>query len=366
MHDIEFEDVTKEFDGGIVALDHLTLTIRAGEMFGLVGPSGCGKTTALRILAGLEDATTGRVRIGGIDIGNVETRARDLGLVAQGRRLMSDRTARRNISFPLDLRRSDRGDEIDERVVAEAAGLGIQHLLDRSPHELSEGERRRVQLARAVIRAPATLLMDEPLAALDDRTRTQMRADVVRLQRLRGITSLLVTASQEDAMAMCDRIAVLFDGAIHQVGTPDELYHRPATCRVATFFGEPAMNVYEAFVDVDAVGHHTRILGRDIRLWNPLVEAYAGQTIMVGVRAEDLDVGRRTPTAIDAVIATMEPMGHRTVAVAETREGARVVCSVVGPPPAVGSTLHVDVRTDRLHLFDPYTEMAFAHPASAT
>ncbi|MEM7286800.1 MAG: ABC transporter ATP-binding protein [Actinomycetota bacterium] len=364
MHDIEFEDVTKEFDNGVVALDHLTLTVRAREMFGLVGPSGCGKTTAVRVLAGLEDATAGRVRIGGTDVGGVETRSRDLGLVTQGSQLLSHRTARRNISFPLDLRRRDPQEEIDERVVMEAAGLGIEHLLDRSPRTLSEGERRRVQLARAVIRAPATLLMDEPLAALDDQIRVRMRTDVIRLQRLRGITSILVTSRQEDAMAMCDRIAVLFDGVLHQVGTPSEVYHRPATSRVASFFGEPAMNIVEAVVERDAVGPRVRVLGSDLRLWGSDFPEYEGRPVLVGVRAEDLEIGKPSDRSVEAAVVSTEPMGHQTVAVVRDPQGHRINCVLAGPPPPAGTVLDVGVRADRMHVFDPHTEMAISHPSS--
>ena len=364
MHDIEFEDVTKEFENGVVALDHLSLLISAGEMFGIVGPSGCGKTTALRILAGLDSPTSGRVRIGGNDVGKLETRQRDLGLVTQANQLLSGRTARRNISLPLDLRRQQ-WDEVDERVVAEAAGLGIQHLLERSPRSLSEGERRRVQLARAIIRAPATLLMDEPLAALDDQIRTRMRADVLRLHRARGITALLVTAHQEDAMAMCDRIAVLFDGVLHQVASPTEVYHHPATSSVAAFFGEPAMNIMEVAVEEDAVGCHARVLGSDIRLWSPAVATYAGSTILVGVRADGLEVGRPSDQSVEARIVSTEPIGRETLVVARTDDGLPINCTVAGAPPPIGTVLDIGVRSDRIHLFDPYTELAVAHPSTS-
>ncbi len=364
MHDIEFEDVTKRYDTGLVALDHLNLRIGGGELFGLVGPSGSGKTTALRILAGLEQPTSGRVLIAGTDVTRLETRQRDLGLVTQDNQLLGDRTARRNISLPLDFRRRDARDEIDERVLAEAADLGIDTLLDRSPRTLSEGERRRVLLARAVIRAPATLLMDEPLAALDDQIRHQMRSDVMRLHRVRGITSVLVTARQEDAMAMCDRIAVLFDGLLHQVGTPTEVYHRPATSQVASFFGEPAMTILEAQVEVDAVGAHARLLGGDVRLWASAVEDYVGKTILVGVRADGLEVGRRSDRSAEATVVSTEPIGRETLVVARAADGCRVNCRLPGAPPPMGTVLDIGVRADRLHLFDPYTQMAIAHPSS--
>lgn len=363
MHDIAFDDVSCVFDDGTVALDHMSLTIRAGEMFGVVGPSGCGKTTALRVLAGLQSPTGGRVRIGGRDVTDVPTRERNLGLITQNNHLLRHMSAGDNIKFPLSLRKKRAHHEEEaEQVEFEASGLGIGHLLDRAPRTLSEGERRTVQLARAVIRAPETLLMDEPFAFLEDQLRLRLRGDVVRVHAARGLTSMLVTASQDDAMAMCDRIVVLFGGAVHQVAPPRQVYLRPATAEVGAFFGEPSMNVVTARVRVEGTERYVEVLGRPVRVWSPLVDAYAGSTVLVGFRAEDLEVGDSAAEAIEVRVLTTEPLGYQTLATAAAHDGTSINCALPGRPPPIGTVLDLGVRGDRLHVFDPATGMAILHP----
>ncbi len=363
MYDIELADVTKVYPSGVLALDHVNLLVRAGEVFGIVGPSGCGKTTALRVIAGLEQPTSGRVHIGGTDVTELETRQRGLGLITQANLLMSNRTAARNITFPLEVAGIEMYRGGDELLDFEASTLRIHHLLERSPKTLSEGERRVVQLARAVIASPSTLLMDEPLAHLEDLVRLRLRADILRIHRARGLTTLLVTASQHDAMAMSDRIVVLFDGVIHQVGTPTDVYERPATAQVATFFGEPSMNVLPARVQAGRGERVVELLGRRVPMWSPCLDPYDGSSVLVGFRPNDVVLGGPADDSIEVEVRATEPLGHETFAETVTPDGVRISCTIPGRAPPVGTTLDLGLRPERLHLFDPSTQLAMLHPA---
>jgi multiple sugar transport system ATP-binding protein len=362
---VAFADVTKSWADDPPALDHLNLTVEPGEFVSLVGPSGCGKTTALRILGGLESPTSGRVYLGGRDITALPTRDRNFGLVTQQNQLIKHLTAARNIKFPLEMRdpEGDHG-SFDDRLAGEARALGITHLLDRSPKHMSEGERRIVQLARAVIGTPSTLLLDEPFGYLEDQVRLRLRGDIMRIHADRGLTSLMVTASQHDAMAMSDRIVVLFDGVVHQIGTPRDVYERPATSRVARFFGEPPMNVVPAPVTAGGGGRQVEILGRSVPVWTPLVDAYHGRTVLVGFRPEDVVAGEAADVGIEVRVRATEPLGRMTLVEGVTRDGVRIDCTVPGAPPPLGLTLDLGLRPDRIHLFDPATELAVLHPAT--
>jgi multiple sugar transport system ATP-binding protein len=331
----------------------------------LVGPSGCGKTTALRILGGLEEPTHGRVYCGPRDITGVPSRERNFGLITQQNQLLKHLTAARNIRFPLEVRNPEgHRANFDEQLCREAEGLGITHLLDRSPKHMSEGERRLVQLARAVIGAPSTLLMDEPFGYLEDQVRLRLRSEIMRIHVDRGLTTLMVTASQHDAMAMSDRIAVLFDGVIHQVGTPYDVYDRPATSRVASFFGEPPMNVVPGRVVVNGSGRRIELLGRSLPVWTPLVDEYDARTILVGFRPEDVVAGEAADLGIEIQVRATEPLGRMTLVDGVTRDGVRIDCTVRGAPPPLGLTLDLGVPPERVHLFDPATELAVLHPAT--
>lgn len=367
MQDIVFEDVTKAWPGTSAdsppAVDHLQLTVRAGEMVGVVGPSGCGKTTALRMLGGFEQPTSGRIFLGPRDITELKSRERHFGLVTQQNQLLGHLSAARNISFPLEVRASTAtvGD-IDQRLHREASRLRIEHLLDERPSRLSEGQRRLVQLARAVIGAPVALLMDEPLAYLEDQVRLRLRSEIVRVHQDRGLTSLLVTASQHDAMAMCDRIAVLFDGRLEQYATPFEVYHRPATVAVARFFGEPPMNVVTGRVEVVGTARRIWILGRPIPVQTPEVDVYHDRDVLVGVRPEDLVVGAPATNSVEVRVRAIEPIGYQTMVEATTADGTRIDCVTPGRAPRLGTLLDVALPSDRLYLFDPATGMAIFHP----
>ncbi len=367
MYGIVFADVTKDYSDGPPALDQLNLSIEAGELFSLVGPSGCGKTTVLRILGGLESPTAGRVFVGGRDVTGLEARERGFALITQQNQLLGKRTAGGNIRFPLDVGNpDDRPTNRDELVEFEASQLQIRHLLDRKPSTLSEGERRVVQLARCIIRSPSTLMMDEPLAYLEDQVRLRLRADIMRIHRERGLTTLMATASQHDAMAMSDRIAVLFDGLLHQVGTPYDIYDRPFTAQVAAFFGEPAMNVLPASVRVVGGERIVDLLGLRLRSWAPVLDDFHGQPILAGIRPEDLVPGGKADESIEATVKAIEPMGRQTLVEAHTPDGVRVDCVLPGMAPPIGTTLDLGVPPDRLHFFDPITQRAVFHPAGVT
>jgi len=363
VQDMVLDDVTKTWPGSAPAVDHLDLPIPAGQLIGLVGPSGCGKSTVLRMLAGFEVPTSGRVRLGTRDITHLDPRERHFGLVTQQNQLLNHLSAARNISMPLELRENGlRVAEIDRRLQREAGQLGIEHLLDQQASRLSAGQSRLVQLARAVIGAPVALLMDEPLAFLEDQVRLRLRSEIVRLHHERGLTSLLVTASQHDAMAMCDRIAVLFEGRLEQYATPADAYGRPATVEVARFFGEPPMNIVTGRVDASAGIRRVRVLGRWVPVHTTEVDAYHGRDVVVGVRPEDLVAGARSDDSVEVIVMTTESIGYQATVNASTADDVRVDCVARGPAPRPGTVLHLRIPADRLHFFDPATGLAVFHP----
>ena len=239
MASVSFDHVSKRF-GSVVAVDDLSLEIASGEFVVLVGPSGCGKTTALRMLAGLEAVSGGRISIGDRDVEQLPPRQRDVAMVFQDYALYPQMTVRRNVAFGLETRKVPKAEV--ERLVTEAAGrLGLDGLLDRKPRQLSGGQRQRVALGRALVRNPQVFLMDEPLSNLDAKLRVDMRAEIKALQRETGVTTVFVTHDQVEAMTMGDRIAVMRAGVLEQIGDPEAVYNRPANVFVAGFIGSPAM-----------------------------------------------------------------------------------------------------------------------------
>ena len=234
---IELQHVTKTFDGKVVAVDDVTLDIRAGEFFSLLGPSGCGKTTSLRMIAGFEMPDAGRVHVGGEDITDLPVHRRDMGMVFQSYALFPHRTVAQNVAFGLRMRDVAKA-EIAKRVAAALAQVALTGFEDRRPSQLSGGQQQRVALARALVIEPRVLLCDEPLGALDRKLRQQMQFELKELQRRLGVTLVFVTHDQEEALAMSDRIAVMNGGRVEQVGAPTEIYERPRTRFVADFIGE--------------------------------------------------------------------------------------------------------------------------------
>src|SRR5438067_315645 len=245
MGEIGLEHVTKEFDGGVVAVDAVDLTIGDGEFMVLVGPSGCGKTTLLRMVAGLEEATDGTITIGGRDVTSLPPRDRDIAMVFQNYALYPHMSVRQNLGYSLKVRRTSK-DETRQRVEQVARLVGLEELLERRPSALSGGQRQRVAMGRAIVRQPTAFLMDEPLSNLDAKMRVQVRAEIARIQRDLEVTTVYVTHDQSEAMTLGDRVCVMRGGVLQQVDRPQMLYDRPANLFVAGFIGSPAMNLVEA------------------------------------------------------------------------------------------------------------------------
>jgi multiple sugar transport system ATP-binding protein len=283
MADIVLDNVTKRYPDGFEAVKDMSLTIGDGEFMILVGPSGCGKSTALRMIAGLEDITDGEMRIGDEVVNDKAPRDRDIAMVFQNYALYPHMTVRDNMGFALKLAKVDK-EEINKRVENAAKLLDLQQHLDRKPANLSGGQRQRVAMGRAIVRDPSAFLMDEPLSNLDAKLRVQMRTEVSKLQDRLGTTTVYVTHDQTEAMTLGDRVAVMRAGVLQQVGTPAELYERPANLFVAGFIGSPAMNFMPARVEGDVV----KLPMLDAPMPRGLLDALggAGDTLIAGVRPE--------------------------------------------------------------------------------
>jgi multiple sugar transport system ATP-binding protein len=292
---ITYEGVRKEFPDGTVALHALDLEVRDGEFMILVGPSGCGKTTALRMVAGLEKPTAGRVIIGEEVVTNVPPRERDVAMVFQSYALYTHMKVRDNIGFPLRLRKRPKP-EIGEAVGRVGQMLNLDPVLDRLPRTLSGGQRQRVAMGRALVRTPKAFLMDEPLSNLDAKLRVEMRGELSVLHRDLGTTFLYVTHDQHEALTMGERVAVLHNGRLQQVDSPRAIYDRPANLFVAAFIGSPSMNLFRATLErregpVLRVSGHDVPLGESAHAW-PRLGRHMGGEVVLGVRPEDLSLDR--------------------------------------------------------------------------
>jgi len=306
MADVSFKDVTKEFPGGTVAIEHLQLDVPDGEFMILVGPSGCGKTTALRLVAGLETATSGTIAIAGHNVTHLSPRDRDIAMVFQNYALYPHMTVYKNLAFGLRQRRIERH-EIDRRVQEISDMLGLDALLKRRPAQLSGGQRQRVAMGRALVREPAVFLLDEPLSNLDAKLRVQMRAELKRLHQRLNVTTIYVTHDQVEAMTLGDRLAVMSAGRLQQVGTPQDVYERPTNVFVAHFIGSPPMNLLQA----TATGG--RVQAGKLSLTLPGVSDGA---CIIGLRPDALSLveGEDTRPAFDFDIEVVEPLGGELLA----------------------------------------------------
>ena len=321
MADVVFDGVDKVYANGVQAVDDLSLEARDGEFLVLVGPSGCGKTTALRMVAGLEDISDGTVSIGGRVVNELSPKERDVAMVFQNYALYPHLTVADNIAFGLRLRRESKS-VIEERVTWAAKMLDLTPYLARRPKELSGGQRQRVAMGRAIVRQPQAFLMDEPLSNLDAKLRVQMRADIAKLQRDLETTTIYVTHDQVEAMTMGDRVAVMNQGRLQQVDTPQRLYDNPANLFVAGFIGTPPMNLLAATVssqngtvDVTLGGQHVPLSDEAMRRF-PEVRGLAGRSVVLGVRADDLHRADRRPDlpAINADLELLEALGSQSIA----------------------------------------------------
>jgi multiple sugar transport system ATP-binding protein len=349
-----------------VAVDDVSLEVADGEFCVLVGPSGCGKSTTLRIVAGLESATSGRVRIGQRDVTNLPAKERDIAMVFQTYALYPHMTAYENMGFALKLRGMPRA-EIDTRVRDAAGLLGITELLDRKPRQLSGGERQRIALGRAIVRQPQVFLFDEPLSNLDAKLRLQMRREIAALHQRLGATMIYVTHDQVEAMTLGDRIVVLDRGRVQQIAPPLELYDRPRNIFVAGFIGSPAMNLVPGTVVREGEDAAFRMRGTETNVtlapaWNALLSTHAGRDVLLGIRPEDLRLGA-AGDGIPATVELAEPLGNEILLHVRTAGVELTARLPAGVPPATGSPVHLAVDPARVHFFDPATGLAMASAA---
>jgi multiple sugar transport system ATP-binding protein len=375
MAEIVLDNVSKVFSGGVVAVDGVSLTIGSGEFLVLVGPSGCGKSTLLRMISGLEEVTAGTISIGDRDVTELPPRARDIAMVFQSYALYPHMTVRQNLGYGLKVRKTPKS-EIAERVSRAARLLGLDELLDRRPAALSGGQRQRVAMGRAIVREPKAFLMDEPLSNLDAKLRVSMRAQLSALHSRLATTTIYVTHDQIEAMTLGQRVAVMRDGRIQQVDTPQELYARPTNLYVAAFIGSPAMNLVEAEIE----GGRIHFGGHTIPL--PATGAPAGGRVVAGIRPEafeDSKFAEASLPRIDVKIEVVEELGADThvlfsvdaprVEATEVRaatgdedltlaaaEGSLFTARVdPGTSAKPGSPLRLAVDPTRFHYFDPET-----------
>jgi multiple sugar transport system ATP-binding protein len=393
MANISFENVTKRFPDGTTAVSSLTLEIDDGEFMVLVGPSGSGKSTALRMVAGLEEISDGIVRIGGRVVNDMAPKDRDIAMVFQNYALYPHMTVYGNMEFGLKLKKTPK-EERHAKVTEAANMLGISELLDRRPRALSGGQRQRVAMGRAIVRDPQAFLMDEPLSNLDAKLRVQMRAEIARVHQRLTTTTIYVTHDQTEAMTMGDRVAVMRNGGLEQVDTPQALYDRPVNLFVGGFIGSPAMNMVPARLVTEGdklfaqFGQQRIVVPREQLSQRRQLINYKGKDVILGVRPEDFeDVELSTNVDPDAVldveVALAEPMGAEIVAHFEvdsppvkTRDARDLMVDVdedgisasgkalftarLDPKSGArdGRSMKVVADVTRLYFFDPETEAA--------
>ncbi len=353
MASIRLEKVDKVYPNGHVAAKEIDLDIADGEFVVLVGPSGCGKSTTLRMVAGLETPTGGRILIGDEDVTSAAPQDRDIAMVFQSYALYPHKTVRDNLAFGLRMR-SVAKDEIGSRVEQAARKLGLEQFLDRKPGQLSGGQRQRVALGRAIVREPKAFLFDEPLSNLDAKLRVQTRAELARMHRQLGATMLYVTHDQEEAMTLGDRVAVLDDGRLQQVASPAEVYCRPANVFVAGFIGSPAMNFFDGSLREEAAGHvfgcpyfTTVLSGTDPAL-------PAGPTVL-GVRPQDIRISEGDDADAKALVDVVELLGSELLVHLRLKGETDLILRAVFPENVTvseGATIGLNFRRDRLHFFD--------------
>ena len=366
MARIRIEDVHKTYPNGYVAAKGIDIDIRDGEFMVLVGASGCGKSTTLRMVAGLEIPTQGKIWIGERDVTNVRVQDRDIAMVFQSYALYPHKTVRQNLAFALELRKASAAD-IDRRIQEVSRALSLDTLLDRKPAQLSGGQRQRVALGRAIVREPQAFLFDEPLSNLDAKLRVQTRAELARLHRRLGSTMVYVTHDQEEAMTLGERIAVMHEGRLQQCAPPLEVYRRPVNAFVAGFVGSPAMNFMDC--ELRREGEMLRVEGAAFGFsMAPPPELEAGaerRRAQLGIRPQDLEVVATDEADMVARVDVIEPLGPEVLAHLDIEErsgngssqfgeGSPDFCLVTPPETELneGAPIGLRFRRERLHLFE--------------
>jgi multiple sugar transport system ATP-binding protein len=387
MATVQLEGINKVYENGYHAIHDLDLDIADQEFLVLVGPSGCGKSTALRMIAGLETISGGTMRIGDRVVNEVEPKDRDIAMVFQNYALYPHMTVYDNIGFALKLAKVPK-EEIDTRVRKAAAILELESNLDRKPGQLSGGQRQRVAMGRAIVRQPAAFLMDEPLSNLDAKLRVQMRAEIAALQRELAVTTVYVTHDQIEAMTMGDRVAVLKDGYLQQVDTPQNLYDHPVNVFVAAFIGSPSMNLFEAQVQLSGdvgtitLGSHVLAMSPECLVKHPRLRDYDGRKVIVGIRPEDYEDAELAPDVpqsqwITSKVTLLEALGSEIMAhfhvdaprvdsgdpdAVEDKAGSSQANAVGRFNPRsrarMGDEIKIAISTENLHFFDSETRQS--------
>ena len=368
MASVKLTNVKKVYDKKVVAVHDFNLDIKDKEFVAFVGPSGCGKSTTLRMIAGLEEISVGTVEIDGVVVNDLQPKDRDIAMVFQNYALCPHLTVFENMAFSLRLKKVP-NDEVFRRVTEAAKVLGITEYLTRKPRALSGGQRQRVAIGRAMVRDSKVFLMDEPLSNLDAKLRNQMRAEIIKLRERINTTFIYVTHDQTEAMTLGDRIVIMKDGFIQQVGTPTEVFEHPVNLFVAGFIGAPQMNTFRTELVRENGKYYVTPLGSRIEVdgetgENLAAKAVDGRSVVLGVRPEHITLSQPGPHAIPCTIIVNEMMGSELHIHAETEDGAQLVVRV----PTLGlhrqeraelvngAKIHVSFPGEVMHLFDPETE----------
>ncbi|MFX1286384.1 MAG: ABC transporter ATP-binding protein [Promethearchaeota archaeon] len=365
MVDIKLEKVNKIFSGNVHVLKDIALTIKDKEFMVLVGPSGCGKSTCLNIIAGLEYVTGGKVLFGDVDVTELPPKERKVAMVFQSYALYPHYNVKDNMSFALKLAKTDKK-IIDERVLKAAEILDIAHLLDRKPKELSGGQRQRVALGRCIVRDPSVFLFDEPLSNLDAKLRTQMRAEIIKLQKKLETTLIYVTHDQVEAMSMADRITILHEGIIQQVGTPAEVYNTPSNVFVAGFIGSPTMNFFDAKYD----GANGQIAFGENRytITNEIAKKVekSSDKLILGIRPEHIEITPESrPNTFEVTVSVIEYLGAESLMTFEFPDGLSAKALSPGQYRGkIGEKSYVSFSNDMIQVFDGQTERNLLHEVS--
>ncbi len=347
MAKLSLSKLTKAYNKTEV-LHGIDLDVADGEFVVFVGPSGCGKSTTLRMIAGLEDITSGAITIGDRVVNNLEPKDRDIAMVFQNYAIYPHMSVRKNIAFGLRSSKLSKPEK-EQRIAEVAHILDMTHLLDRKPNQLSGGQRQRVAIGRAMVRDPAVFLFDEPLSNLDAQLRTQMRLEIKKLHQRVGNTIVFVTHDQVEAMTMADRIVIMKDGHIQQVGTPADVYHKPANAFVAQFIGAPSMNMVPGTLSATGL---TLDNGQRI---NTNLAATTQRVVHVGIRPDDLTINPNALQILSGVVTVQEPLGSETLIYVDTEIGEVIAKADGRTPPDVGTRVTLSVAANNLHVFDGET-----------